>query len=118
MKVVLFFSIFVFGAAAGLSQEVTVTATVSPKEVNAILAKEREAARINRAYFDEEDKCQDFLKKRDSQKAEASCRLAVSLVEKLPSEHVLERSSARAHLGIALLSEKGERGHIDVQEIY
>lgn len=103
MKVLLSIFIIVLWSAACFSQDVTVTATVNPKEVKAILAKEQEATRINRAYFDEEDKCRSFLKERDLQKAETSCREAVSLVEKLPSEHVLERSSARTNLGIALI---------------
>lgn len=103
-KVLLLILVLLSGLAA-YSQEVTVKATTNPKEIKAILAKEREATRINRAFFDEQDKCRSFLKAREFQKAEASCRFAVSLVEKLPSEHVLERSSARTYLGIALLSQ-------------
>lgn len=85
------------------AQEVTVKATTNPKEINAILAKEREAGRINRAFFEEDDRCRELLKLREWPKAESSCRLAVALVEKLPAEHVLERSSARVSLAVALL---------------
>lgn len=95
-----------FAAIASFSQEVTVTATTNPREIEKILRKEREEGRINRAFFSEQDRCRAFLKASEWLKAESSCRLAISLAEKLPANHLLERSSARASLGIALLLQR------------
>lgn len=95
--------IFLSSITAVYSQKVDVKATTDRKEVEALLKKEREKARINRAFFDEHDKCRSFLRTGEWVKAELSCRLAVSRVEKLPKEHTLERSSARVSLATALL---------------
>ena len=100
LVLILFVSIFL---TTSFSQDVTVKVTTNPKEIKKILSKEGEGVRRNRAFFDEDDRCRGLLQAREWLKAEASCRLAITLVEKLPSEHVLERSSARTSLGIALL---------------
>ncbi len=102
-RVLVLISFFLLGLTTSYSQTVTVRAITNPKEIKAILAKEGEGVRINKAFFDEDARCRGFLQAREWQKAEASCRIAITLVEKLPSEHVLERSSARTSLGIALL---------------
>ena len=102
----LFLTILLLSSATiGLSQKVTVKATTDKKEVAAILANDREKNRANKSYFDEDEKCRSLLKARDWRGAETSCSRAVSLVEKLPAEHVLERSSSRADLAIALLEQ-------------
>jgi tetratricopeptide (TPR) repeat protein len=88
------------------TQEVTVTATTNQREIQRILSREREASRINQAYFSEDRVCRGFLAAKEWRKAEASCRKAIQLVEKLPKEHVLERSGSRASLAIALLWQK------------
>ncbi len=100
----LFFSFILFSSLLdGYSQKVEVTATTNKKEVGAILRKIGEEGRVNKAFFDENDKCRNFIRAREWVKAESSCRVAISLVEKLPKEHVLERSSARVSLAITLL---------------
>lgn len=88
------------------SQTVDVTATTNKKQVEAILKKEREATRINQAYFAEDERCRNLIKASEWLKAEASCRVAITLVEKLPKEHILERSSSRLALAIALLYQR------------
>ncbi len=95
--------IIVSNLTVAYSQKVTVKATTDKKEIAAILAKEREETRINQAYFAEHDRCRDFLRVQEWAKAESSCRAAITLVEKLPKEHLLERSSVRESLAIALL---------------
>ncbi len=94
------------GSAVFYAQTVDVTVTTDKRQVEAILKKQREATRINQAYFAEDEKCRLLLKASDWAKAEASCRLAITLVEKLPKEHVLERSSSRLALAIALLFQR------------
>src|SRR5688572_10856380 len=103
MKFLILLCITLSSLAVCPAQQVTVSATTDKKEVAALLAKEREASRINQAYFSEDHRCRDFLNAREWAKAESSCRVAVLLVEKLPKEHVLERSSIRESLAIALL---------------
>ena len=103
MKPLISIFIIALGVTVSYSQEVTVSATTNKKEVAAILRKEREAIRINQAFFDEHDKCRVLLRAKEWVKAESSCRVAVTTVERLPKEHVLERSSVRASLALALL---------------
>jgi tetratricopeptide (TPR) repeat protein len=91
------------GITVSYSQKVTVSATTNKKEVEAILRKEREASRINQAFFAEDKKCRAFLRAREWIVAETSCRAAIVLVEQLPKEHILERSSIRLSLASSLL---------------
>jgi tetratricopeptide (TPR) repeat protein len=97
---------FLLAAIASYSQKVTVTATANQNEVEKILKKAREEGRINRAFFSEHDRCQAFLRKGEWLNAESSCRLAISFADKLPAGQLLERSGARASLGVALLGQK------------
>lgn len=85
------------------AQTVEVTATTNQKAVDAILKKVREEAAANRAFYDERGKCRAMMRARAWTDAEKSCRTAVVLVEKLPKEQVLERSSARTSLAVLLL---------------
>jgi tetratricopeptide (TPR) repeat protein len=85
------------------TQTVDVRVVTSKKEAAAILKKAQEETRANRAYFTEDEKCRNLIKSREWVKAELSCRTAITLVEKLPKQHVLERSSARLALAVALL---------------
>lgn len=85
------------------SQQVSVTATTDNKAIDAILKKEREKTVANKAYFNEDRKCHDLFRSKELPKAEVSCQNAILLVEKLPREYVLERSSARESLGIVYL---------------
>src|SRR5688500_177740 len=103
MRPLILIFLFLLSVSASYSQKVTVKATTNKKEVESILRKEREEGRVNRAFFDEHDRCRAFLKAREWVRAESSCKVAISWVEKLPKEHVLERSSVRETLAIALL---------------
>jgi TonB family protein len=60
----------------------------------------------NDDYFKREDECRNLLKAQKYAEAEASCKLAVELAEKLPSERQNERRTANELSGEALLYEK------------
>lgn len=106
MKTISFTLLILLQITSSYSQEVTASATTNKKEVEAILKKERTESRINAAYFAEHDRCRQLLRAKDLGKAEVSCRLAVSLSEKLPREQVLERSSALQSLAVVLLLQR------------
>jgi tetratricopeptide (TPR) repeat protein len=106
MKPVISIVIILLGVTAAYSQEVTVSATTNKREVARILREGREAGQINRAFFDEHDRCRILLRAKEWGKAESSCRVAITKAERLPKEHVLERSSVRASLALALLWQK------------
>lgn len=60
----------------------------------------------NADYFKREDECRNLLKAQKYSDAEASCKSAVELAEKLPSERQNERRTANELVGKALLYEK------------
>ena len=60
----------------------------------------------NDDYFKREDECRNLLKAQKYAEAEASCKSAVELAEKLPSERQNERRIANELTGEALLHEK------------
>lgn len=60
----------------------------------------------NDDYFKREDECRNLLKAQNYGEAEASCKSAVELAEKLPSERQNERRTANELVGEALLYEK------------
>lgn len=60
----------------------------------------------NDDYFKREDECRNLLKTQKYAEAEASCKSAVELAEKLPSERQNERRTANELAGEALLYEK------------
>jgi TonB family protein len=60
----------------------------------------------NDDYFKREDECRNLLKAQKYAEAEASCKSAVELAEKLPSERQNERRTANELAGEALLYEK------------
>ena len=103
MKPLISIFIILLVVTASYSQEVTVRATTNKKEVARILRDGREESRINQAFFVEHDRCRGLLRAKEWVKAESSCRVAVTNAERLPKEHVLERSSVRASLALALL---------------
>src|SRR5215467_7781080 len=59
----------------------------------------------NDEYFKREDECRNFLKAQKYPEAEASCKSAAELAEKLPSERQNERRTANELVGEALLYE-------------
>jgi TonB family protein len=60
----------------------------------------------NDDYFKREDECRNLLKAQKYAEAEASCKSAVELAGKLPSERQNERRTANELVGEALLYEK------------
>jgi TonB family protein len=60
----------------------------------------------NHDYFEREDECRHLLKAQQYAEGEASCKSAVELAEKLPSERQNERRTANELAGEALLYEK------------
>jgi TonB family protein len=60
----------------------------------------------NDNYFKREEECRDLLKAKKYVEAEASCKSAVELAEKLPAERQNERRTANELAGEALLYEK------------
>lgn len=106
MKVLVLAFFLIASVTVSHAQTVEVTVTTDQKAVASILKKEREATRINQAYFAEDETCRNLLKASEWVKAENSCRTAITLVEKLPKEHVLERSSSRLTLAVALLFQR------------
>lgn len=60
----------------------------------------------NDDYFKREDECRNLLKAQKYPEAEASCKSAVELAERLPSERQNERRTANELVGEALLYEK------------
>jgi len=60
----------------------------------------------NDNYFKREDECRNLLKAQKYAEAEASCKSAVELAERLPSERQNERQTANELVGEALLYEK------------
>jgi tetratricopeptide (TPR) repeat protein len=100
----LLFLLFLFASYSSVySQQVTVTATTNKKAIDAILKNEQAKTGANKAYFDEDRKCRGLIRSGEWAKAEVSCQSAILLAEKLPSEHILERSSARESLGVVYL---------------
>jgi TonB family protein len=67
------------------------------------LKKEQQAAA---SYFKEEDKCRELVHAKQYGDAESSCRTAVELVEKLPTDRQNERRLAYQFLGHSLLFQK------------
>ena len=103
MKPLISIFIILLGVTTSYSQEVTVSATTNKKEVARILREGREASRINQAFFVEHDRCRVLLRAKEWAKAESSCTVAVANSDRLPKDRVLERSSVRASLALALL---------------
>jgi TonB family protein len=65
------------------------------------MPKEEQTAR--QAFFPAEDKCRQLVNEQDYPDAEKTCSEAVDLSNKLPSDAVLERSTAQSLLGNALI---------------
>jgi tetratricopeptide (TPR) repeat protein len=101
MKYLFFSLIFFLSLQIAFSQRVEVP--TSKKAINELLRKDREETKANKLYFAEDEKCRKLISAGSFVQAETSCRLAVSLAEKLPKDRYLERSSAHVALAVALL---------------
>jgi len=60
----------------------------------------------NKAYFSEAEKCRKLINAKSYSQAEASCKLSVMLVEKLPKSRYMERHSAYKMLGLAFIRQR------------
>ena len=65
--------------------------------------------KYNKQYFDEMHRCERLINEQKFKEAEASCRLSISYAEKLPKESYMERYSANAGTGVALLRQRSAR---------
>jgi tetratricopeptide (TPR) repeat protein len=101
MKYLFWAFIFFVNLQAVFAQRVEVP--TSKREAEILLKKSREEARANKLYFAEDEKCRNLIRARNFAQAEISCRLAISLAEKLPKDRYLERSSAHLALAVVLL---------------
>jgi len=103
MKYIFFSLVFFLSLPTVYAQTVEVVVPKPRKEAEAILKQAREETRANKLYFDEDKKCRELIRARSFAQAETSCRLAISLAEKLPKDRYLERSSAHVSLAVVLL---------------
>lgn len=101
MKYLFISLIFLLSLQTAFSQRVEVP--TSEKAINELLKKDREETRANKLYFAEDEKCRNLIRAKDFVQADTSCRLTVSLAEKLPKDRYLERSSAYVSLAVVLL---------------
>ncbi len=65
--------------------------------------KEQEASND---YFKQEDKCRALIKAKQFAEAEAACKTAVDLAEKLPASRQMERLSAYRNTGVAFFYQR------------
>lgn len=103
MKYLFFSLIFFLSSQAAFSQRVE--APTGKREINELLRKARQETKANKLYFAEDEKCRKLISAGNFVQAEASCRLSISLAEKLPVDRYLERSSAHLALAVVLLSQ-------------
>lgn len=66
----------------------------------------KEEQKINNEYFKQEDQCRSLIHSRQYEQAEATCKSAVDLAERLPPERALERTEAYGNTGNALLGQQ------------
>jgi TonB family protein len=88
------------GQAAEVSTMIEVPFSMGISEAD--YKKEQEAADN---YFKQDEKCRGLVQAKQYQEAESSCRAAVELVEKLPTERRNERRVAYEFLGHSLFSQ-------------
>jgi len=73
------------------------------KEAERVARESAQEMKTSKQYFAAHDKCRDLMKEKNYAQAEVSCRLAVSLAEKLPKSRSMEKHSAYKWLGYSLL---------------
>jgi tetratricopeptide (TPR) repeat protein len=86
------FSSFCFGQAI-----------LDQKEAERIARESAQEMKISKQYFATHDKCRNLMRQQNYTQAEVSCRLSVSLAEKLPKSRSMEKHSAYKWLGYSLL---------------
>ena len=106
IRISLLVLLFLFGVEIGLPQTVDVKATTDPKKINTLLRKIDDETKANKAYYAEEKKCRTFISQGDFAEAERSCRQAILLVEKLPTDQALAKSSSRVALAVVMLCQQ------------
>ncbi len=89
------------------SNAVEATATVEvPFSLGIPENQHKEEQKINNEYFKQEDQCRSLIHSRQYEQAEATCKSAVDLAERLPPERALERTEAYGNTGNALLGQQ------------
>ena len=106
IRISLLVLLFLFGVEIGLPQTVDVKATTDPKKINTLLRKIDDETKANKAYYAEEKKCRTLISQGDFAEAERSCRQAILLVEKLPTDQALAKSSSRVALAVVMLCQQ------------
>jgi tetratricopeptide (TPR) repeat protein len=98
--------LLICGIQISYAQSVEVKVITNKKESDAILRKAKEEIRINRLYYAEQDKCRNLIKLRSFVEAEKSCKLAITLVDKMGQDQTLSKSSSRVALAVVMLWQK------------
>ena len=106
MRKYLLYIILLVALQTVYSQTVDVTVTTNPKKIDAILKKNQEETKANKLYYSEEERCRNLINARTFGEAELSCNLAISLVDKLPADQGLAKSSSRVALAVVMLWQK------------
>lgn len=86
------------------------------KEAERIARESAQEMRISKQYFTAHDKCHELVKQKNYARAEVSCRLAVSLSEKLPDSRSMEKHSAYKWLGLTLIWQRKNAEAIPILE--
>lgn len=86
----------------GNAVEITTTVVI-PFSLGIPENQYKEEQKINDEYFKQEDQCRSLIHSGQYEQAEATCKSAVDLAERLPPERALERSHAYGDAGNALL---------------
>ncbi len=96
------FSLMLFAMAAlpSLAQSVVVP---DQKEAVRLYRQSIIDSKNNRLYFDEIDRCRTHNREKRYPQAIDSCRRAIELAQRLPTEKILERQSGYIQVGIAYL---------------
>ena len=86
------------------------------KEAERLARESAQEMKISKQYFTAHDKCRELVKQKNYAQAEVSCRLAVSLAEKLPDSRSMEKHSAYKWLGLTLFLQKKNEEAIPILE--
>jgi TonB family protein len=88
-------------------QPMTVTAEIEvPFSLGISEADYKKEQEASNDYFKQEDRCRALIKAQQFTEAEAACKTAVDLVEKLPGSRQMERLSAYRNTGVALFYQR------------
>jgi tetratricopeptide (TPR) repeat protein len=89
---------------------------LNQKEAERIARESAQEMKISKQYFTAHDKCRELMKQKNHAQAEVSCRLAVTLAEKLPNSRSMEKHSAYKWLGYSLVWQQKSEEAIPILE--